>query len=48
MLKMYIAVLPPKAVAAIIESGGFEAPVQFFQAGLIHASFAKRAKGYIA
>lgn len=37
-----VAVLPPKTVAAIIESGGFAAPVQFYQAGLIHAWFAKR------
>jgi hypothetical protein len=29
-------------VAAIIEAGGFETPVQFFQAGLIHAWHAKR------
>lgn len=43
-----VAVLPPKAVAAIIESTGFEAPVQFFQAGLIRAWFAKRASGHIA
>ncbi|MGB3222852.1 MAG: hypothetical protein WBB23_08630 [Desulforhopalus sp.] len=42
-----VAVLPPRAVAAIIKSGGFEAPVQFFQAGLIHAWFAKRASGRI-
>jgi len=42
-----VAVLPPTAVAAIIESGGFEAPVQFYQAGLIHAWFAKRASGRI-
>ncbi|MCL4301805.1 MAG: methyltransferase domain-containing protein [Anaerolineae bacterium] len=38
-----VAILPPKRIAAIIESGGFEAPVQFFQAGLIHAWFSKRA-----
>jgi tRNA (cmo5U34)-methyltransferase len=38
-----VAILPPAEVAAIIESGGFEAPVQFFQAGLIHAWFARRA-----
>lgn len=43
-----VAILPPRAVASIIESGGFEAPVQFFQAGLIHAWFAKRASGSIA
>ena len=43
-----VAVLPPTEVASIIESGGFEAPVQLFQAGLIHAWFAKRATGAIA
>lgn len=43
-----VAVLPPSAVASIIKSGGFEAPVRFFQAGLIHAWFAKRASGNIA
>ncbi|HEU5133556.1 MAG TPA: hypothetical protein VFU13_00305 [Steroidobacteraceae bacterium] len=37
-----VAILPPPAVAAIIESGGFETPVQFFQAGLIHAWFSRR------
>ncbi len=37
-----VAVLPPAEVAAIIQAGGFEAPVQFFQAGLIHAWFASR------
>ncbi len=37
-----VAVLPPARVEAIIEAGGFEAPVQFFQGGLIHAWFAKR------
>lgn len=38
-----VAVLPPADVASIIAAGGFERPVQFFQAGLIHAWFAKRA-----
>ncbi|HMR67402.1 MAG TPA: methyltransferase domain-containing protein [Anaerolineae bacterium] len=38
-----VAILPPKLIASIIESGGFEPPVQFFQAGLIHAWFSKRA-----
>lgn len=38
-----VAILPPKLIASIIESGGFETPVQFFQAGLIHAWFSKRA-----
>lgn len=38
-----VAILPPGKVASIIAAGGFEAPVQFYQAGLIHAFFAKRA-----
>lgn len=38
-----VGVLPPSRVASIIESGGFEPPVQFFQAGLIHAWLSKRA-----
>lgn len=38
-----VAVLAPKLVASIIESAGFEPPVQFFQAGLIHAWFSTRA-----
>lgn len=38
-----VGVLPPGRVASIIESGGFEPPVQFFQAGLIHAWLSKRA-----
>ncbi len=37
-----VAVLPPKSVASIIESGGFEPPAQFFQAGLIHGWFSRR------
>ena len=37
-----VAVLSPASVVSIISSGGFEPPVQFFQAGLIHAWFAKR------
>ncbi len=37
-----VAVLSPAAVASIIESGGFERPVQFFQAGLLHAWFSRR------
>lgn len=40
-----VAILPPADVASIIESGGFEAPVQFFQAGMIHAWFARRPSG---
>jgi tRNA (cmo5U34)-methyltransferase len=38
-----VAILPPKIVASIIQAGGFEPPVQFFQAGLMHAWFAKRS-----
>lgn len=38
-----VAILPPNTVALIIKSGGFDSPVQFFQAGLIHAWFSKRA-----
>lgn len=39
----HVALLSPKEVAAIMQSGGFDTPVQFFQSGLIHAWFAKRA-----
>lgn len=38
-----VAILPATEVAAIIQAGGFEAPVQFFQAGMIHAWFSRRA-----
>lgn len=38
-----VAILAPVRVAAIIESAGFEPPVQFFQAGLMHAWFARRS-----
>jgi len=37
-----VAVLPPQDVRDIIIHGGFPAPVRFFQAGMIHAWFAKR------
>jgi tRNA (cmo5U34)-methyltransferase len=37
-----VAISPPEDVAAIIASGGFDAPVQFLQTGLIHAWFAQR------
>ncbi|TWI01095.1 hypothetical protein IP90_02717 [Luteimonas cucumeris] len=37
--------LPPKVIAPIIGSGGFEAPVQFYQTGFIHAWFFRRASG---
>jgi tRNA (cmo5U34)-methyltransferase len=38
-----VGVLAPAKIGSIIESGGFELPVQFFQAGLIHAWLSKRA-----
>ena len=41
--KKDVAILPPAEVASIIESGGFESPVPFYQAGLIHAWFARRS-----
>ena len=37
-----VAILPPSHVASIIEAAGFAAPVEFFQAGLIHAWFSSR------
>lgn len=40
-----VAILPAERIAAIIEAGGFDEPVPFYQAGLIHAWFAKRASG---
>lgn len=36
-----VGVLPPQRIAEIIASGGFELPVQFFQAELIHAWVSK-------
>lgn len=41
--KKDVAILPPVEVASIIQAGGFEPPVQFHQAGLIHGWFAKCA-----
>ncbi len=38
-----VAILPPAQVASIIRAGGFDPPVAFYQAGLIHAWFARRA-----
>lgn len=37
-----VAILSTQDVASIIASGGFEPPVQFFRAGLIHAWLSKR------
>jgi tRNA (cmo5U34)-methyltransferase len=39
-----VSILPPEKVEAIIASGGFQRPVQFYQAGLIHAWFTERTK----
>ena len=38
-----VAILAPARLASIIGSGGFDNPVQFYQAGLIHGWFARRA-----
>ena len=43
-----VGVLPPRKIAAIIESGGFESSVLFFQARLIHAWLSKRASSNTA
>lgn len=37
-----VGVLPPEKIVGIIKSGGFELPVQFFQAGLIHGWISKK------
>lgn len=42
-----VAILPPAEVASIVRSGGFEHPVGFYQAGLIHAWFSKCASGWL-
>lgn len=38
-----VAVLPEEEVTHIIKSGGFEMPTVFFQSGLIHAWYTKKA-----
>lgn len=38
-----VAVLQPQAVRDILTRGGFDTPVQFFQAGMIHAWYARRS-----
>ena len=43
-----VAILPSATVASLIESGGFEPPVQFFQAGLLHAWCSRRPSGSAA
>jgi tRNA (cmo5U34)-methyltransferase len=37
-----VALLPPDEVAALLVEGGFELPVRFFQAGLIHGWVSRR------
>ncbi|PZQ71699.1 MAG: SAM-dependent methyltransferase [Variovorax paradoxus] len=37
-----VGVLAPTRVASLIAAGGFESPVRFFQAGLIHAWLSRR------
>lgn len=37
-----VAILPPAQVASVIRAGGFDEPVAFYQAGLIHAWFSRR------
>ena len=39
-----VAVLPPGDVRNIIQQGGFQPPIQFFQAGLIHAWYAIKVR----
>lgn len=41
--KKDVAILPPGDVKAIVARGGFDTPVQFYQAGLVHAWFARRS-----
>lgn len=40
-----VAIVTPAETASIIESGGFDSPVQFYQAALMCAWFATRAVG---
>lgn len=43
-----VAVLPPRDVRDIITLGGFDSPVLFFQAGMIHAWFAKQSPSQVS
>lgn len=40
-----VAILPPAQIESIIRKGGFNDPVGFYQAGLIHAWFSRRVAG---
>ncbi|KJY81857.1 SAM-dependent methyltransferase [Vibrio galatheae] len=42
--KKDVAILPPEEVKTIISKGEFEAVTQFYQAGLVHAWFARKSK----
>lgn len=37
-----VGIFPPSRIASIIASAGFASPVQFYQAGLIHAWYSRR------
>ena len=39
-----VAILPPDDVAALVANAGFEAPLRFHQAGMIHGWCARRGK----
>lgn len=40
-----VAILPQDDIKLIIKRGGFESPVQFYQAGFVHAWFSVRSSG---
>lgn len=42
-----VGVLPPQDVRNLIAGGGFDAPLLFFQAGMIHAWSARRSGGQV-
>ena len=46
--KKDVAILPPEDVKSIIKQGGFDLPVQFYQAGFVHAWFSRRASDIAA
>ena len=41
-----VAILPPSDVQSLIMRGGFDSPVQFYQAGFVHAWFARRPSNH--
>lgn len=44
MMERHVGLLAPADVAALIAAGGFEPPVQYFQALLMHGWFTRRAR----